>query len=238
MPGFRDHAIYRSGQGPGHQGRRPPALRAPAQACWPIPPARTLTRSRPSGRGRQVFLLKRAQIFAADVWGAFGGRGLGAFVDVDALTCFADYRVPVVLRELGVLRYSERLAQQASAAAQRGAACTAGGCRWGTAARAPSAWHPPDPCWGQEHDWGPAAAATAAAEQVDACRELPAGSAWEVEIRAACVAAVEALRRAVAAAHPGPAPPLSVALDWWLWEAGERECARHRPHHRTLTIYY
>jgi len=45
-------------------------------------------------RGRQVFFYKRAQIFVADVYGAFGGVGLGAFADIGALTMFADYRVP------------------------------------------------------------------------------------------------------------------------------------------------
>jgi hypothetical protein len=35
---------------------------------------------------------------------------LGALRDVGALTAFADYRVPVVLRTLGVLRYSRALA--------------------------------------------------------------------------------------------------------------------------------
>ncbi len=63
-------------------------------------------------RGRQVFLYKRAQIFVADVWGAFGGAGLGAFSDIGRLTTFADYRVPVVLRQLGVLRYADNLAKQ------------------------------------------------------------------------------------------------------------------------------
>ena len=33
-----------------------------------------------------MFLYKRAQIFAGDLWGAFGGTGLGAFHDVDRLT--------------------------------------------------------------------------------------------------------------------------------------------------------
>lgn len=42
--------------------------------------------------GRQVFLYKRAQIFVGDVYGAYGGKGLGAFWDVDQLTMFADYR--------------------------------------------------------------------------------------------------------------------------------------------------
>lgn len=61
-------------------------------------------------RGRQVLFLKRAQIFVADLYGAFGGQGPGAFKDVDKLTMFPDYRVPVVLRELGILRYSPQLA--------------------------------------------------------------------------------------------------------------------------------
>lgn len=42
--------------------------------------------------GRQVFLYKRAQIFVGDLWGAFGGKGLGEFEDMDRLTMFADYR--------------------------------------------------------------------------------------------------------------------------------------------------
>ena len=65
--------------------------------------------------GAQVFLYKRAQIFVADLWGAFKGCGLGSFGDVDALTTFADYRVPVVLRELGVLEYDDALAAHVAA---------------------------------------------------------------------------------------------------------------------------
>ena len=59
--------------------------------------------------GRQVFLYKRAQIFVADIYGSFGGKGLGRFHDIDQLTMFADYRVPVVLVNLGVLKYSSAL---------------------------------------------------------------------------------------------------------------------------------
>ncbi|GAQ87970.1 hypothetical protein KFL_003900100 [Klebsormidium nitens] len=61
-------------------------------------------------RGRQVFLYKRAQIFVGDVWGAFEGRGLGSFNDIEALTMFADYLVPVVLREWKILDYDQVLA--------------------------------------------------------------------------------------------------------------------------------
>jgi len=59
-----------------------------------------------SYRGHPVPLLKRAQIAAADLHGA----GLAAFPDLAALTCFADYKLPQVLRHHGALEYAERLA--------------------------------------------------------------------------------------------------------------------------------
>ncbi|KAJ4826670.1 hypothetical protein Tsubulata_001555 [Turnera subulata] len=61
-------------------------------------------------KGHQVFLYKRAQIFAADLYGAFKGQGYGEFRDVSSITIFADYIVPAVLRQLGVLKYSSALA--------------------------------------------------------------------------------------------------------------------------------
>eukprot|EP00775_Hariotina_reticulata_P004050 gene4050-4297_t len=63
-------------------------------------------------KGRQVFFYKRAQIFVGDLYGAFRGQGLGSFHDIQQLTMFADYRVPVVLRVMGVLQYEQQLAQQ------------------------------------------------------------------------------------------------------------------------------
>ncbi|PRQ48161.1 uncharacterized protein LOC133721724 [Rosa rugosa] len=61
-------------------------------------------------KGHQVFLYKRAQILAADLWGAYGGKGYGEFYDIGSITIMADYIVPAVLRQLGVLKYSETLA--------------------------------------------------------------------------------------------------------------------------------
>jgi hypothetical protein len=60
--------------------------------------------------GEEVRFYKRAQILIADLVGAFGNEGLGAFDDLDRLTAFADYKVPQVLRRLGVLVYSDDLA--------------------------------------------------------------------------------------------------------------------------------
>ncbi len=38
------------------------------------------------------------------------GKGLGAFDDMHMLTMFADYRVPQMLRDAGVMVYSDKLA--------------------------------------------------------------------------------------------------------------------------------
>ncbi len=61
-------------------------------------------------QGREVRFYKRAQILVADLAGAFDGKGLGTFNDLDALTAFADYKVPQVLRGLGLLVYDPDLA--------------------------------------------------------------------------------------------------------------------------------
>ena len=62
-------------------------------------------------QGAQAVFYKRAQIFVGDVWGAFEHTGLGLFTDMDQLTCFADYRIPQLLRPLGILTLSAALAQ-------------------------------------------------------------------------------------------------------------------------------
>lgn len=60
--------------------------------------------------GQEIRFYKRAQILVADLHGAFAGAGLGAFHDLDTLTAFADYKVPQVLRGLGVIAYDAPLA--------------------------------------------------------------------------------------------------------------------------------
>lgn len=61
--------------------------------------------------GRRVPLLKRAQILASDLHGS----GARTFPDIDVLTCFADYKLPQMLRHWGALRYSDRLAARIDA---------------------------------------------------------------------------------------------------------------------------
>lgn len=65
--------------------------------------------------GLVVPFYKRAQLLCTDLAGAFHGRELGSFHDLDALTAFADYKLPQVLRFYGALRYEETLARRIDA---------------------------------------------------------------------------------------------------------------------------
>jgi len=60
----------------------------------------------------EVPFYKRAQITAADLAVAFEGRGHGAFRDIEDLTIFADNLVPHVLRQKGVLVYTDELCRR------------------------------------------------------------------------------------------------------------------------------
>lgn len=61
------------------------------------------------GRKKPVRILKRAQIFVADLWACFNGESWGEFKDIDKITMFADYRVPQILATLGCIGYSPPL---------------------------------------------------------------------------------------------------------------------------------
>ncbi|KAH7537123.1 hypothetical protein FEM48_Zijuj03G0058400 [Ziziphus jujuba var. spinosa] len=62
-------------------------------------------------KGHQIFLYKREQISATDLWGAFQGQGYGEFNDIRSSTIMVDYIVPAVLQQLGMLKYSSKLAK-------------------------------------------------------------------------------------------------------------------------------
>jgi hypothetical protein len=64
---------------------------------------------------------------------------------------------------------------------------------------------------------------------------IPAGSAPEVEIRAATVWACELLRRAVAARGVALR---AFEIDWALWSFGQTLPPGTEPYHRTRTIFY
>lgn len=60
-------------------------------------------------KGKEIYVLKRAQILVADIWACFNGKDYGEFSDIDCLTMFADYRVPQILQFLGCLDYCQSL---------------------------------------------------------------------------------------------------------------------------------
>jgi hypothetical protein len=60
--------------------------------------------------GHEVRFYKQAQILVGDLAGGLDHSSLGQFHDLDTLTAFADYKVPQVLRQLGILCYSDSLA--------------------------------------------------------------------------------------------------------------------------------
>jgi hypothetical protein len=57
-----------------------------------------------------VFFNKRAQLFVSDVARSTGNSPWGAITRVDKLTAAADYKLPWILRRLGILSYSPALA--------------------------------------------------------------------------------------------------------------------------------
>lgn len=61
-------------------------------------------------QGRTIPIYKRAQIAVVDIAGSLDFQGYGEFSDLDGLTAFADYKIPQVLRALGIMRYDDNLA--------------------------------------------------------------------------------------------------------------------------------
>ena len=60
--------------------------------------------------GREVALLKRAQICATDLHCLWEQHGESGLVGMDELTVFADYRLPQYLRHVGIIELQPELA--------------------------------------------------------------------------------------------------------------------------------
>jgi hypothetical protein len=151
------------------------------------PLARLLAETFPSFRdvavyeGRAVALLKRAQICVADLHRLWVARNQGELNDLDALTLFADYRLPQLLRHVGVLQLDASLA-----------------------------------------------------DRIDREQLIEAGSAEEIELRAATIWAGKLLGEALS--QVGRMVP-AWRLDYLLWIMSKAPEVT-TPHHRTLTIFY
>ncbi|MEA1927570.1 MAG: queuosine salvage family protein [Candidatus Auribacterota bacterium] len=59
----------------------------------------------------RLLFYKRAQLAPAMLFERWEGRGAGEFRDIDEMTASADYKIPQVLRRLGILEYSDMLAK-------------------------------------------------------------------------------------------------------------------------------
>lgn len=66
-------------------------------------------------KGKNVSILKRAQILIGDIWACYLGNGIGHFNDIEEITMFADYRVPQTLLYYNVLEYSKELLEKLNA---------------------------------------------------------------------------------------------------------------------------
>ncbi|MBI5345708.1 MAG: hypothetical protein HZB76_00980 [Chlamydiae bacterium] len=58
-------------------------------------------------KGKDVCFYKRAQLLVADIYQIFGG-----LINMDQITACADYKLPLILRSLGILEYSSALAEK------------------------------------------------------------------------------------------------------------------------------
>lgn len=65
-----------------------------------------------SYKGKTVYFHKRAQLLISDIYQLFNGRDYGKLRNIDQLTACADYKIPWMLRTLGILSYSESLAKK------------------------------------------------------------------------------------------------------------------------------
>ena len=62
--------------------------------------------------GSSVYFEKRAQLLVSDIFNIFNGKGYGKLNHIDQLTACADYKLPQILRKLGILKYDARLAER------------------------------------------------------------------------------------------------------------------------------
>lgn len=125
--------------------------------------------------GREIYFLKRAQICTNDI--GYLRNSPKPLTGLEKLTAFADYKLPQLLREAGIIEYSKELA-----------------------------------------------------EKVDNMVLIEAGSADEVEIRAATIWGVELIRQKIKKYTP-------AQIDNALWLISQDQTGT-RPYHRTYTIFY
>jgi len=62
--------------------------------------------------GKEIYFYKRAQLLVGDIYQIFDGQSFGALANIDKITACADYKLPQILRKLGILEYVTTLAEK------------------------------------------------------------------------------------------------------------------------------
>jgi len=65
-----------------------------------------------SYKNKKIYFLKRAQLLVSDIYHVFKGEGYGNLIKIDNLTACADYKLPQVLRRIGIIDYSKKLKEK------------------------------------------------------------------------------------------------------------------------------
>jgi hypothetical protein len=63
-------------------------------------------------KGKKVYFYKRAQLLISDVAEIFKREGAGNITNIDKLFGCADYKIPQLMRKLGILEYSKELSEK------------------------------------------------------------------------------------------------------------------------------
>jgi hypothetical protein len=173
----------------------------------------------------RLYFLKRAQICVADWQAALvATTGVEPFFnnDLDQLTCFADYRLPQLLRQRGVLVYVD---EHLSAAVDAQIELIPGG----------------------RHEVSIRAATVVAVERlVDLLNNNYSGGGAVLEQQQQEEEETDSRAMGQWDATTTTSVPnvkvqwTSMSVDWYLWQMGERLDAAGElaPHHRVRTIYY
>lgn len=63
-------------------------------------------------KNTKIYFYKRAQLLIADIYQIFNGEDYCSLKNIEQLTACADYKIPQILRKLGILEYSYSLAEK------------------------------------------------------------------------------------------------------------------------------
>ncbi len=63
-------------------------------------------------KGEKIYFYKRAQLLIADIYQTFNNGEFGEMTNASVLTACADYKLPLILRKMGIISYSDYLADK------------------------------------------------------------------------------------------------------------------------------